>query len=231
MTSPKKESAQRLHGTLLAMWLFGSALVGIPAAVGPTVDSLTADQARIVASAEGRFVEAGLQPPTVSYRFYDDLPDCGWRRGLYYPKIGLVELCTNLEKVVLHEMAHAWAEVNMTAADKAAFLARRGLSTWASKEYPWEERGAEQVAEIITWGLARDNLLVRWVDPADGGTALRLLTIPDSDLDTIMSEYRLLTGREPELRDPAEWSRTLLGPDPHSPELAYAARSVGDTHP
>ncbi len=202
----------------------GLVLAPPTAGAGPTgpasdLSHLTTEQARVVVWAEGRFAEAGLELPTIPYRFHDHEDGCDGQRGIYRIRTGMVEMCTTLEKVMLHEMAHAWAEANMTARDKAEFVARRGLPTWGSRKFPWEERGTEHVAEILAWGLVSENILVRWVDEADGNdTRLRLLTIPNTYLEDLLVEYRLITGLDPVLRDPSEWDLALAVPDQLSPE-------------
>jgi hypothetical protein len=195
-----------------------------PAGTGSTglasdLSHLTAEQAQVVVWAEARFAEAGLELPTIPYRFHDHEDECDGHRGIYRIRTGMVEMCTTLEKVMLHEMAHAWAEANMTARDKAEFVARRGLPTWGSRKFPWEERGTEHVAEILAWGLVSENILVRWVDEADGNVPrLRLLTIPNTYLEDLLVECRLITGLDPVLRDPSEWDLALAAPHQLSPE-------------
>lgn len=164
----------------------------------------TTEQAALVERAEARFAAAGLAIPHVTYVFHPDTEACGWHRGLYDPNTREVLMCTLSDETILHELAHAWAEENLTDADQAGFLARRGLPTWDEHDHSWELRGTEHAAEILSWGLAVESKLVRWVE--DGGIAYRLLTIPDSSPDRLIAEYRLLTGSEPVLRHPAEWT-------------------------
>ena len=86
-------------------------------------------------------------------------------------------------KYALHEMAHAWIEANLADERLVRFLRIRGIATWNDQRLPWKERGAEQAAEIITWGLGE-------------GEVAPLLPTP-VDAETLASLYVLLTGRAP----------------------------------
>jgi hypothetical protein len=178
------------------------------------------DLARFVAWGEGRFATAGLVLPEVTYEFHTDTEPCNWRRGLYDPNRRIVDICTMSNDTLVHELAHAWAEAHLGNVEREAFLTRRGLTTWANHAHPWRERGTEHAAEIIAWGLAAESDLVRWVDAEHGGrVSFRLLTIDDSSPEQLWEEYRLLTGSDPVLRDPQEWSTAATTPA-FSPESA-----------
>jgi branched-subunit amino acid transport protein len=85
---------------------------------------------------------------------------------------------------VLHELAHAWDLTRLDDRTRRAFLALRGLETWnGDRSVPWEERGAEQAAEILMWGLLEAP------PPLP-----RLDGMPCEDA---LAGYRLLTGRPP----------------------------------
>jgi hypothetical protein len=58
-----------------------------------------------------------------------------------------------------------------------------GIASWNDRAEPWMERGTEQSAEIITWGL-------------DEGEIAPLLPTP-VDSETLASLYELLTGLAP----------------------------------
>ena len=59
----------------------------------------------------------------------------------------------------------------------------RGIAAWNDRSFDWKERGTEQAAEIITWGLG------------EGEIAPLLPEITDPE--TLASLYRLLTDLEP----------------------------------
>lgn len=185
--------------------------------------SFTHDQVRLVVWGESRFAQVGPALPEVEYVFHADTRPCNWHRGLYHPDTGVLEICTMNREVLVHELAHAWADANLTAADQAALVARRGLPTWDSHEFAWELRGTEHVAEIIAWGLALESKLVSWIDYEHGGEhTFRLLTIPDSQPDQLIAEYRLLTGTEPIFRHSDERTVVENGTSSFSPEAARA---------
>jgi hypothetical protein len=58
-------------------------------------------------------------------------------------------------------------------------LELRGLETWGDDEYPWEEQGSEQAAEIIAWGRLDHDL-----EPA---------TINDASTEALTAAYLQLT--------------------------------------
>ncbi len=87
------------------------------------------------------------------------------------------------QHTVLHEMAHAWSETNDGEAVRARFMALRHLDTWNSWDEPWQDRGWEQAAEIISWTIG-DRILSLW-------------SIPDLEPAQILAAYTMLTGRRP----------------------------------
>lgn len=207
--------------------LFAAAvqLTPLRSPVGPA--TLTDEQLTFVAWGEARFTAAGLDLPEVSYEFHNDTQPCRWHRGLYLPEARVVVICNMNEDTLVHELAHAWVESNLSRSDKAAFLARRGLPTWSSHGYRWDLRGTEHAAEIIAWGLAPESELVKWVDYERERVTFRLLTIPDSQPHQLLAEYRLLAGSEPIFRHPGEWTVSTSRP-PFSPETARAPAESRD---
>jgi hypothetical protein len=61
-------------------------------------------------------------------------------------------------KFALHEMAHAWTEANVDQAMEARFMRIRGVDAWNDPDLAWKERGIEQAAEIIAWGLGEGEI-------------------------------------------------------------------------
>jgi hypothetical protein len=86
-----------------------------------------------------------------------------------------------MERTLLHEMGHAWADATLTNAQRDALLELRSLEAWNTGD--WEERGFEHAAEILMWGLSEE--------PFNMGA------IPDADADSLAEAYRLLTGSDP----------------------------------
>jgi hypothetical protein len=59
----------------------------------------------------------------------------------------------------------------------------RSIATWNDRAYDWKERGTEQAAEVVTWGLGEGE-----ISPL----------LPQAvDAPTLAGLYQLLTGREP----------------------------------
>jgi branched-subunit amino acid transport protein len=85
---------------------------------------------------------------------------------------------------VLHELAHAWELARLDEPTRQAFLALRGLEVWeGSRDVVWEERGVEQAAEIIMWGLLEAPVPLPRLDrPA---------------CDDLFGAYQMLAGRPP----------------------------------
>lgn len=163
--------------------------VATPAAAVSAPEQSASDPIEsLVAWADGRFAGAGLALPTVDVQVGADRSACGGNtaiavHGLAAPTI---VLCTDptagetvLKRTLLHELAHVWAEATLDEGTRAAFLAIRGLDSWADADQ-WSDRGSEQAAEVITWALM--------------DTELSMLTLEDHDPTSLASAYRVLTG-------------------------------------
>jgi hypothetical protein len=151
----------------------------------------TAAQQEMARWAVGRFTAVELDLPSLEVRFHKDRTGCGGRSGLYGN--GTADLCGvhvnwMSQGDLLHEMAHAWVEANISADLKARFLRLRQLETWNDHDMEWEARGTEHAAEIISWAL-------------DGQpTGMQQASIPRNDPDELAAAYQLLTGHPlPEL--------------------------------
>jgi hypothetical protein len=60
--------------------------------------------------------------------------------------------------LILHELAHAWMFQNVDTSTQKQFVARMQLPTWDGTDVPWGQRGMEQAAELIAWGLSGEPL-------------------------------------------------------------------------
>lgn len=182
---------------MVSVVLTGRAESGGPASlrdhVGPG-SSLSAEQELLVADGLEMFEAAGLTLPRVDFVFHDDTSECSMRRGLYHLSSHTVEMCTMNPETLVHELAHAWGESNLTDVVKATFMQHRGLTVWNDKALAWEERGIEQAAAVVTWGVGSGPDLIRWVED-DGVVVHRLLIIPDSTAPELAEAYQMLTGR------------------------------------
>lgn len=158
---------------------------GEPVAIGPLIAVAEADreQVRLVRWAASRFDRAGLDEPEVEVHFHSNAAGCGGHLG--YARLGRVDVCTVLvnemaRRNLLHEMSHIWTDQNVTDSVRERFLEMRHLRSWNASGDPWGERGYEQAAEVLAWGL---------------GNRILSPTIPDKDPVLIAAAYELLTGR------------------------------------
>lgn len=131
------------------------ALVAIQAAAGPvTYSGFDEEGEAIVESAISRFEAAGLDLPLTHVRqvsFGDRCHPRGVAVNSWVVK--LAKICVVQEEVVVHELAHTWAFVNLSELDRHQFALRRGTPTWRSREHPWMDRASEHAADIMTWYL------------------------------------------------------------------------------
>ncbi len=171
----------------LAALAFGSR-TPVVAASPMVISGATAAEERTVDWAMRRFRVGGLEGlPPLEVVLHGSRTACDGYLGLFFA--GRIDLCTEgllepyARKFALHEMAHAWIEANLPDEQLVRFLRIRGIATWNDQRLPWKERGAEQAAEIITWGLGE-------------GEIAPLLPTP-VDAETLASLYVLLTGRAP----------------------------------
>ena len=181
---------------------------------------LTAEQQELVDHALERFAAQGLELPSIDFVFRSDAVTCNGFKGRYYRKTATLEMCSMDPITMLHELAHAWANQNLTDASRAEFVESRGLDGWNDHDDPWERRGTEHVAETIAWALAEDPHHVKWVETGDDGSSFtthRILTV-NVDVDTLLHDFRYLTGMDPVFRHPDEWALEEPGSNVESPE-------------
>jgi len=139
-----------------------------------------AAQQAAVNEALNRFVENGLELPDLEIRFLDDEAGCQGHYGLFSTGFTpwRISICSDVDFVITHELAHAWERATLDDHDREMYLAARGLSTWKDRGVPWNERGAEDAAFIIQQNLMTISIpqtSPRWQDR--------------------MAAYELLTGR------------------------------------
>lgn len=161
-----------------------------PADAAGRVFNASPAERELVAWARGRFDRAGLAFPTVDVVFHPRREDCGGLAG-YAASAGdrptEIHLCTEREpgnlvsrRVLLHELAHAWAAATLDSQTREAFVALRRLPSWDAPDTPWERRGTEQAAEILTWALLEEEIPV--------------VAIPDAAPGRLATGYQMLTG-------------------------------------
>ena len=177
---------------LLCLGIAAASLGGqrsAPAHPSLEIHGASATEERAIDWSIRRFREAGLDGmPTLEVYLHGSHDACAGGLGLYHA--GRIDLCTEdssepyQRKFALHEMAHAWTEANVDSAVLQRFMEIRGVDAWNDRiADAWKERGTEQSAEIITWGLGEGEIAPLLPEAVDVPTLARL--------------YELLTGRAP----------------------------------
>jgi hypothetical protein len=139
----------------------------------------------------GRFAAAGLPLPPMEISVHRHTRPCDGNNGLYRhgPPVE-VHICSvgdadtrPARLITLHELAHAWAETYLEPSERQRFLGLRGLRAWVDPDGPAHEWGAEQAAEVVSWGLM--------------DAQVELIRIHDADASTLRAAFRLLVSRDP----------------------------------
>ena len=142
---------------------------------GITVVGADSEDNEAVAWAVDHYERAGLTLPEIEVVFHPDDTACGGADGRF--RAGedpvRIDVCTANRYIVLHELAHAWDHHNLSGDVRERFMELRGTSEWSSHEVPWSERGVEDLAQIVTWGLYECPILT---DAAGKEKAFRLVT-------------------------------------------------------
>jgi hypothetical protein len=118
----------------------------------------------------------------VEIHFDLDRSGCGGHLG--FAEDGRVDLCTVIvnettRRILLHELGHVWLDEHVSAVTRARFLELRRISSWNDIRDPWDRRGYEQAAEVLSWGLGD-----RMLSP----------TVPDAGTEDLEAAFMLLTG-------------------------------------
>lgn len=187
------ESSTRTRRIALALFVLVAAAVVLtqrpqPAKPAVAIRGGNAAQAEAIHWALARYRSAGLDGmPPLEVRFHASAEPCDGGIGLHH--VGRIDLCTPdssepyQRKFALHEMAHAWTEANVGADVLERFMDARAIAAWNDRSFSWKERGTEQAAEVITWGLG------------DGEIAPLL---PEAvDAHELAELFDMLTGRRP----------------------------------
>lgn len=152
---------------------------------------LSAEQVEIATWAVGLYHEAGLALPAITFVYHGDDSDAcsGWFGVHEVTERGsVIGICTSrhtaqIEALFVHELAHAWCAHSLSDERRGDFQELRSCPIWRGVDVPWHERGAEQAAEILVWGL---------IDRPTG-----VVTINDHGCDALEAGYRALTGDAP----------------------------------
>lgn len=169
-----------VHTMIISLASLSAAVAGAVETVGTTtaaaeitIDSASADWTRRVQWGLARFRAAGLALPPIAISVHVDKAECDGNTGLFEPRDPVeVHLCSSsavesrtARLITLHELAHAWAETQLTEEARASFLRLRGLDAWVAEGIPRHEWGAEHSAEVVSWGLMDEMIpIVRIYD-------------------------------------------------------------------
>ena len=119
------------------------------------VINATPQQHRRLIEALERFRSANLPLPDFQVEFGTGTDSCGGHMGLFQPQLTpwRILICTGLDAVYEHELAHAWELANLDDDTRHEFMEHRGHELWNDPTTPWDERGVEGVAFIVQQGL------------------------------------------------------------------------------
>lgn len=171
--------------------LVGAATTSASPAAEITIATDDADWTRRVDWALEQMRGAGLELPSMTVEVHEDNVACDGNAGLFQPTSPPeVHLCPRRSPdsrasklITLHELAHAWAETQLTAQERSAFLALRGLDAWVDEDAPPHEWGAEHAAEVVSWGLMDEEVSI--------------IRIYDAEPDQLLPAFQLLVNQTP----------------------------------
>lgn len=158
---------------------------------GLIIDADREDWVQLIGWAEQRFVIAGLELPAARVTVRPGTEYCGGNSGRYVRgKVPEVQLCVDTEPsttisklIVLHELAHLWAENRLDGSTRERFLEVRGVEVWIDDEIPPHEWGAEHAAEVVSWGLMDRQV--------------RIIRIYNASPAALTEAFRVLAGIDP----------------------------------
>jgi len=109
---------------------------------------------------------------------------CGGNAGvrLMEQNLNVIEICTEAEWALLHELGHVWAALYLDDDERQEWVELRGLDVWSGGD-KWEERGTEQLADIVAFGLFDE-----WHTP---------ISIAPNDRKSLIASFEWLFGMEP----------------------------------
>lgn len=151
----------------------------------------TAEEQRASIHTISIFATAGLPLPILEIRRHHDSAPCDGFEGFHrhFGDRSVIDICTAQsgqfeQRILLHELSHAWTEHFLTPDRKHTFQQLRGWTSWLDyKHAKWEDNGAEQAAEILAWGLSEQPSAV--------------LKINQDSCQALHDGYVVLTGSEP----------------------------------
>ena len=120
-----------------------------------TVDGADVEQRARLDDALARFDSAGLRLADFEIIFSDDESVCAGHLGGFRDRDDTphVSVCSDLEFVVLHELAHVWIDANLDEVARDEYVRARGVAAWSDHSVPWAQRGVEDAAFVVQQNL------------------------------------------------------------------------------
>ena len=131
------------------------------------------------------FATHGLAEPVVASITFDaEDPFCDRHGGRFTASTAAVLLCFDADTVVeksdgtlrdheqrllLHELAHAWIETHSTQDQRSAYTSLMGANSWNDHSSGWYQRGTEMAAETFVFALTDGDVLPRTLASRDPG--------------------------------------------------------------
>ena len=167
---------------------YDSQRVGESPAQPHTFTGLSPAQTSQIEDSLELFEQANLDLPGIDFIAYDDRTQCNAKDGLTlrHDHRSEIRICSKKtgpweKRIAIHEIAHAWDHHTLGDAEREAFLSIRRAKGW--REGEWVERGEEQAAEIITWGISDEPIGALWID--------------EKSCAELLAGYLALTGEQP----------------------------------
>lgn len=142
------------EGSILPASDIAPSLTVGPPSIEISVGATVARRA-LLDEAVAMFETNGLELPALDVQFFDDPTGCQGHPGLFFDENSprTVLICSELPFVLPHELAHAWASLNLDDDERASYTQARGLETWDDHNAEWSDRGTEDAAFIIQQNL------------------------------------------------------------------------------
>lgn len=160
---------QRLVGqlrTAIAILAFALTITVDPPMTGSpanqySISGATTAEQELFVETHDRFVDAGLHlPEPIQVVFADGRESCDSHPAVYTYQKQTISFCRapnqdwgNLSKLIVHELAHAWDDHNMTDATRRAYMTHLEFpdtATWLDPALPHDDRPGEMFARTLS---------------------------------------------------------------------------------
>jgi len=156
----------------LAGSLVPAAAHPVSADPGIVFGGFTKTERRLAIEAISLFHQAGLPLPRLEFHRHHSKAPCHGFDGLHTGRgpSSTIHICVTgadayVQRIIIHELGHAWSSHYLTAAHRAQFQKVRGWKVWLDYgRADWEGNGAEQASEIIVWALSDHAVPVVKID-------------------------------------------------------------------